>query len=219
MIQTALFDLDHTLIDFDSDHGWGDFLCRRGKVDAAWYASENDAFYAAYREGKLDMQAFLRFSLKPLGDLPWDELLALRAEFMREEGGKRILPKARELVRSHQAQGRRCAIVTATNRFVTEPFAEALGVDALLATELETAGGRPTGRPAGTPCFQEGKIAHVEAWLKGFDGRLGECAFYTDSFNDLPLLNKVGAPAAVDPDPKLREEARRRGWEILSLRG
>lgn len=214
----ALFDLDYTLLDFDSDHAWGDFLCSRGKVDAAWYRSQNDAFYADYRAGRLDMDAFLRFSLKPLGDLPYAELLGLRAEFMAEEGAAKILPKAIELVRAHRNAGDRCAIITATNRFVTEPFAAIFQVDALLATEVEMDQGRPTGRAAGRPCFREGKISHAQAWLDSFGGRFGDCVFYTDSHNDLPLLLKVGRAVAVDPDPSLSAEARARQWGVLSLR-
>jgi HAD superfamily hydrolase (TIGR01490 family) len=219
MPSVALFDLDYTLIDFDSDHAWGDFLCAQGKVDADWYRSQNDGFYADYRAGKLDMAAFLRFSLKPLGELPFDELLALREAFMGTEGVAKVLPKALELVALHRAAGDHTAIVTATNRFVTEPFSRIFQVDALLATEVELAAdGRPTGKPLGEPCFQDGKIHHVQAWLDGFGGRLEECVFYTDSRNDLPLLSRVGRAVGVDPDPVLLAECRKRQWDVLSLR-
>lgn len=218
MPDIALFDLDYTLVGFDSDHAWGEYLCELGLVDAAWYREQNDRFYGDYRAGRLDMDAFLAFSLKPLGALPWGRLLELREAFMRERGRPRILPKALQLVRLHQSQGARTAIVTATNEFVTRPFAEAFGVDALLATPLEWREGRPTGRPSGVPCFREGKIAHVRAWLDGFGGRLADCAFYSDSRNDLPLLESVGRPVAVDPDPVLAGEAGRRGWPQMSLR-
>jgi HAD superfamily hydrolase (TIGR01490 family) len=215
----ALFDLDYTLLDFDSDHGWGDFLCRRGKVaDAEAYHAQNDVFYSDYRAGRLDMGAYLRFSLKPLADLPFDELLALRSEFMAAEGAARILPKGLELVRLHRDAGDRTAIVTATNRFVTEPFAALFKVDALLATEVEMDRGRPTGNPQGEACYREGKVSHVRAWLDTFGGRFEDCTFYSDSFNDLPLLKKVGRPVAVDPDPALNAEARARQWTMFSLR-
>jgi len=218
MLDTALFDLDYTLIGFDSDHGWGEFLCELGKVDAAWYKAQNDQFYADYRAGRLDMDAFLAFSLKPLGDLPADELFGLRKRFMQEVGEGKALRKARELVALHQSRGDRTAIVTATNSFVTEPFAELFGVDQLLATGIEWKDGRPTGRPQGTPCFREGKIQHVASWLGGFGGRLERCSFYSDSHNDLPLLGRVGRPVAVDPDAKLLAAAQERGWDVISLR-
>ena len=214
----ALFDLDYTLIDFDSDHGWGEYLCELGKVDAAWYRSQNDQFYADYRAGKLDMPAFLAFSLRPLGELPASELFQLRKQFMAEVGEGKILRKARELVALHQSRGDRTAIVTATNNFVTEPFADAFGVDKLLATEVLWENARPTGKPKGTPCFREGKIGHVQAWLDGFGGTLAECTFYSDSHNDLPLLEAVGRAVAVDPDETLKRESRERGWDLISLR-
>ena len=214
----ALFDLDYTLLDFDSDHAWGDYLCLRGKVDADWYRSQNDAFYADYRAGVLDMPAFLRFSLKPLGDLPYDELLSLRSDFMAAQGAAKILPKALDLVRLHRAAGDRTAIVTATNRFVTEPFAALFGVDQLLATEVEMAGGRTTGHPLGVPCFREGKVSHVGAWLGTFGGAFKDCVFYSDSINDMALLKMVGRAVAVDPDKALNGEARQRQWDVMSLR-
>jgi HAD superfamily hydrolase (TIGR01490 family) len=217
-MNVALFDLDYTLIGFDSDHGWGDYLCLHKKVDAAVYQSRNDAFYADYRAGRLDMDAFLKFSLEPLGSLPWDDLQRLRADFMREVGGTHILSKARELVRLHRGRGDRTAIVTATNRFVTEPFAQAFGVDALMATGIEWKDGRPTGKPAGEPCFREGKIGHVQGWLDQFGAGWEDCVFYSDSHNDLPLLRKVGRPVAVDPDPQLLAEATAKGWAVISLR-
>ncbi len=218
MRRVALFDLDYTLLDFDSDHAWGEFLCDRGRVEAARYRARNDAFYADYRAGRLDMDAFLRFSLAPLGALPYADLLDLRREFMASPAARAVKSKAPELVRSHACAGDRTAIVTATNCFVTEPFARLFGVQRLLATEIETRGGRPTGAPLGEPCFREGKVAHVEGYLRSFGGSLAECVFYSDSANDLPLLERVGRAVAVDPDPRLETEAIRRGWEVVSLR-
>lgn len=215
----TLFDLDYTLLDFDSDHGWGEFLCQRGRVDAAEYRSKNDQFYADYRAGRLDMGAFLDFSLAPLGRLPLAELLALRVDFMAARGLAAIRAKARELVALHRSGGDRLAIVTATNDFVTRPFADALGVETLLATRVLWVGGRPTGRSQGEPCFRAGKISHVQAWLDGFGGRLEDCLFYSDSHNDLPLMKAVGRAVAVDPDATLLAEARRLEWEVISLQG
>lgn len=214
----ALFDLDYTLIDFDSDHGWGEYLCQLGKVDAAWYRAQNDQFYADYRAGRLDMDAFLRFSLKPLGDLAYPELLQLRRDFMVEVGLGKVRRKGRDLVALHQGGGDRTAIVTATNRFVTEPFADVFGVERLFATGVRMRDGRTTGEAEGIPCFREGKIAHVRAWLDSFGGDLRDCVFYTDSHNDLPLLGAVGKAVAVDPDPQLLAEAERKGWEVISLK-
>lgn len=218
MPKIALFDLDYTLIGFDSDHGWGDYLCRLGKVDAAKYKQQNDQFYADYRAGHLDMQAFLDFSLKPLGDIPVEELFSLRERFMRDEGKAQILPKALELVELHRSEGDLTAIVTATNRFVTEPFAQAFRVDKHMATEVAWKDGRPQPHAVGTPCFREGKIVHVQAWLDEVGGSWSDCSFYSDSHNDLPLLEKVGRAVAVDPDETLRREAFARGWEVMSLR-
>jgi HAD superfamily hydrolase (TIGR01490 family) len=137
---------------------------------------------------------------------------------MAAEGEPRIRPKALELVRLHQDAGDRCAIVTATNRFVTEPFARLFKVHALLATEVAMAGGRTTGGWVGEPCFREGKITHVRAWLDGFKGRLEDCVFYTDSVNDLPLLRAVGRPVPTDPDAALVAEARAQQWSVISLK-
>lgn len=214
----ALFDLDYTLIGFDSDHAWGEYLCAKGKVDAELYRRRNDQFYADYRAGRLVMQDFLDFSLAPLGALPVAELYALREDFMRTEGAAQALPKAKELVRLHQARGERSAIVTATNRFVTEPFAGIFGVDKLMATEILWRDGRPTAHADGPACFREGKIGHVQRWLDTFGGSLKDCTFYSDSHNDLPLLNAVGRAVAVDPDPILLSAARQNSWSVLSLR-
>jgi HAD superfamily hydrolase (TIGR01490 family) len=214
----ALFDLDYTLIGFDSDHAWGEYLCSRGKVDPKDYTARNDRFYADYRAGKLVMADYLRFALEPLGRLPLEETLALRRDFMRDQGLAQVLPKALELVRLHRGRGEHTAIVTATNRFVTEPFAEVFGVDKLMATEIQWKGGRPTAEPEGLPCFREGKIVHVQRWLDSFGGDLRDCTFYSDSHNDLALLEAVGRPVAVDPDGILLAEAAKRSWPVFSLR-
>jgi HAD superfamily hydrolase (TIGR01490 family) len=217
-MKIALFDLDNTLLGIDSDHAWGEYLGVRGEVDAAAYNAKNDQFYADYRAGKLVMTEFLRFALEPIGRLPLGRLLSLREDFMRDVGEKSVLAKALELVRLHRERGDRSAIVTATNRFVTEPFADIFGVDHLMASEILWKDGRPTGEPEGLPCFREGKISHVQAWLDGFGGKLHDCVFYSDSHNDLPLLRSVGEAVAVDPDPRLYEAAKGSAWNVLSLR-
>ncbi len=212
----ALFDLDNTLLAGDSDHLWGDYLVALGVVDGARYRSENQRFYDAYRDGSLDIFEFLAFALKPLSEHPREQLEAWRARFVAQSILPIVLPAARALVEAHRAQGHRTAIITATNRFVTEPIAQLFGVDALIATEPEEQAGLYTGRVVGTPCYREGKIARLDDWLAGV--RPAESWFYSDSHNDLPLLRQVAHPVAVDPDPLLREQALQRGWPMLSLR-
>lgn len=214
----TLFDLDNTLLGGDSDYLWGQFLVEQGIVDPDEYESANRRFYADYREGRLDIAAFLEFSLKPLSEHPVEFLYALRARFVREKIAPLILPAAKALVEYHRRRGELLAIVTATNAFVTEPIAELFGIDHLLATRPEFSQGRYTGRFTGIPCFQQGKVSHLREWLKGQDSQLQSATFYSDSHNDLPLLEQVGRPVAVDPDPVLEKVARQRNWTILSLR-
>ncbi len=214
----ALFDLDNTLIAGDSDHLWGEFLVEQGLVDADLYRRENDRFYAEYRDGTLDIMEFLRFSLAPLARHDPGRLERLRQRFIDERIVPILLDAAHRLIERHRRAGDRLLIVTATNRFVTAPIAALLGVDDLIATEPEIRQGRYTGRVQGTPCYREGKVARLREWLdrQGLD--LGESHFYSDSHNDLPLLELVDHPVAVDPDPRLREIARERGWPVVSLR-
>jgi HAD superfamily hydrolase (TIGR01490 family) len=217
----ALFDLDNTLLAGDSDYEWGQFLVDRGVVDRARYEAENAAFYDQYKSGTLDIHEFLGFALRPLAAHTGEELDRWHGQFMAERVRPMIRHGARALVQEHRAAGDLCAIVTATNSFVTAPIARELGVPHLVATEPERANGRFTGRVAGTPCFREGKIVRVEQWLAGLGTRLEEfaqSAFYSDSHNDLPLLERVSRPVAVDPDERLAAEARRRGWPVISLR-
>ena len=221
MVRLALFDLDHTLLAGDSDYEWGQYLVDRGVLDPTEYEAQNREFYAQYVAGSLDIHEFLGFALRPLAEHEPADLERWHADFMRT----RILPmigdQARALVARHQDAGDLCAIVTATNRFVTGRIAREFGVAHLIATEPESVDGRFTGRVAGTPCFREGKIRRVEDWL----GSLGlglpgfaHSVFYSDSHNDLPLLERVTQPVAVDPDEQLEAEARRRGWPVISLR-
>ncbi|HZN87188.1 MAG TPA: HAD family hydrolase [Burkholderiales bacterium] len=217
----GLFDLDNTLLAGDSDYEWGQFLVDRGVLPRAEYEAQNAAFFGQYKAGTLDIHEYLGFALRPLAAHTPQDLARWRAEFMRERILPMITPAARALVRRHLEAGELCAIVTATNSFVTAPIAREFGVAHLVATEPETAQGRFTGRVAGTPCFREGKIRRVDEWLAGLGRRLedfAESRFYSDSHNDLPLLERVRRPVAVDPDPQLAAEAARRGWPVMSLR-
>ena len=217
----ALFDLDNTLISCDSDFEWGQFLIDRGVLERAEYEAQNAAFYEQYRDGTLDIHEFLGFALRPLAQHTPEDLARWHAEFMAARIRPAIGAASRALVRGHLEAGDLCAVVTATNSFVTGPIAREFGVAHLVATEPEQAGGRFTGRVAGTPCFREGKIVRVDAWLAGQGRALANFAkssFYSDSHNDLPLLERVTHPVAVDPDERLAAEAARRGWPVISLR-
>jgi HAD superfamily hydrolase (TIGR01490 family) len=220
-VDLALFDLDNTLLAGDSDYAWAQFLIARGVLDRARYEARNDAFYKQYLAGELDIREFLEFQLAPIARRPRAELDAWHAEFMREKVLPMILPKARALVARHRERGDVCAILTSTNTFITAPIARELGVAHLLATELETCDEGYTGRPSGTPCFREGKIERLSAWLAARGETLAGYAaswFSSDSLNDLPLLETVTHPVAVDPDETLRCEALARGWPVITLK-
>lgn len=214
----AIFDLDNTLLAGDSDYLWGQFLVAQGAVERESYERENRRFYADYCAGTLDIEAYLEFVLRPLAAYEPALLHAWRERFMAEWIAPLILPKARELLRRHREAGDKLLIVTATVRFVTQPIAAALAVDQLLATEVELRDGRYTGRWFDIPCFQEGKVKRLESWAAAAGEDLAGSWFYSDSLNDLPLLNRVAHPVAVDPDAVLADYARRRGWPIISLR-
>ncbi|WP_066961115.1 HAD family phosphatase [Microbulbifer sp. Q7] len=219
-MQLAIFDLDNTLIGGDSDHAWGEFLVTRECVDGDRFRSENDRFYRDYQRGDLDIFAYLAFALEPLAQLSRGQLQNLQREFMHEVISDIWLPHAETLIQRHRDAGHHIMIITATNRFVVEPIATRLGVDTLLATEPEEVDGEFTGRVAGHPCFQEGKVVRLQQWLDQYPHYAeGEKWFYSDSINDLPLLMQVEHPVAVDPDAQLREEALTRGWQVISLRG
>jgi len=217
-MKLALFDLDNTLLDGDSDYLWGEFLIARGVVDGDWYRRENDRFYQRYQAGELDIRAFLRFALKPLAEHPRDLLEAWRNDFLEEQIMPRIGTEALKLVDQHRNQGETPVIITATNRFVTEPIAQLFGIDHLLATEPEVQAGQFTGEVSGTPCFQDGKLIRLKEWLGGETAGLEQACFYSDSRNDLPLLEAVGRPVAVNPDPALQAVAQSRGWPIMYLK-
>ncbi len=214
----AIFDLDNTLLNGDSDYLWGCFLAQQGWVDKDAYERENHRFYEEYKSGQLDIHEFLAFSLRPLSEIPPRELSELHRQFMAREICPRITPAARTLLDKHRSRDDFLLIITATNRFITEPIAEELGVDDLLATDPEQLDGRYTGQVSGTPCFRDGKVQRLEQWLKQTGHNLADSWFYSDSLNDLPLLERVTHPVAVDPDETLADHARARGWPILSLR-
>lgn len=218
----ALFDLDNTLLRTDSDYTWGQFLISKGVVDPETHRLTNDRFYADYQAGCLDIDAFLAFQLAPLAATPRKTLDAWHVEFMAEHIGPFITTPALALVEKHQAAGDLCAVVTATNSFVTGPIARHFGIPHLIATipACNPVTGEFTGKPAGIPAFREGKITRVEDWLASqglWWGSFSESWFYSDSRNDLPLLEKVKHPVAVCPDATLRAFAQNRGWPILDL--
>lgn len=220
-MKLALFDLDHTLLPLDSDYAWGQFTVRLGWRDAETHTRANDAFYEQYKAGTLDIHEYIRFSVAPLAEHGPQKADAAHRRFMDEVILPAMQPRAIDLVRAHQAAGDQVLIVTATNEFITRPIAHAFGVDELIAIDLERDGqGNPTGAIRGTPSFREGKVARVEQWLfeRGLDwSRVERSTFYSDSINDLPLLEKVHEPVATNPDERLRSIADGRGWRILNL--
>ncbi len=217
----ALFDLDNTLLSGDSDFEWAQFLIAQGVLDRETYAARNLEFYEQYKAGTLDIHVFLEFQLKPLSRHPRAQLDAWHAQFMQT----RILPmmgeKARALVDRHREAGDTLVIITATNRFVTEPIARAFGISHLIATEAEQVNGEFTGNTINLPCFREGKVTRLEAWLAAQGASwqtIQRSWFYSDSHNDLFLMERVTDPVAVDPDPSLMQIAQVRSWPIISLR-
>jgi len=215
----ALFDLDNTLLAGDSDFEWAQFLIDRGVLDREVYEARNQEFYDQYKAGTLDIREFLDFQLKPLSRHPRPVLDAWHADYMKERILPMIRDSARALVDKHRGEVR--VIITATNSFVTAPIARAFGIEHLIATEPEVRDGAFTGGVSGTPCFREGKVERLEAWLAGRGVGLKsvlKSTFYSDSHNDLPLLERVGHPVAVDPDTALRAHAEARGWPVISLK-
>jgi len=214
----VLFDLDNTLLAGDSDFEWAQFLIEQRVLDREVYEARNQEFYDQYKAGTLDIREFLDFQLKPLSRHPRAQLAAWHREFMERRIRPLIRRQARALVERHHND--LCVVITATNSFVTAPIAREFGVANLIATEPEQRGGGFTGGVSGIPCFREGKVARLDAWLAERGVALAsfsESRFYSDSLNDLPLLERVTHPVAVDPDPTLREHAGRKGWPIISL--
>lgn len=217
-MRLAIFDLDNTLLAGDSDYLWGRFLVENGLVDGPTYERQNQAFYQQYADGTLDIEAYSRFSLAPLTAHPLAELHRWRAQFVREKVAPVVAPQALALLQRHRALGDELLIMTATNRFITEPIASLLGVNTLIATDPELVDGRYTGRLSGTPNFREGKVLRLEQWMRDRGIAVAHISFYSDSHNDLPLLLRADVAIAVDPDDILDAEARRRGWPVISLR-
>jgi len=213
----AIFDLDNTLLKGDSDHAWGMFLADRGIVDAASHRAAHDRYYADYVAGSLDINEFLEFQLAPLKSRARAELEGWRREFIARSVMPMITPPARELVDMHRRRGDTLIIITATNSFITEPIAREFGVDHLIATEPEQADGLFTGRVAGVPCYREGKVTRLTAWMHTNGATLAGSWFYSDSHNDLPLLEVVDHAVAVNPDNALETAARARNWPVLDL--
>ncbi len=214
----VLFDLDNTLLSDDSDHLWGEFLVEQNLVDKAYYQQQNDLFYQQYQQGTLDIYEFLAFMLTPLSQYPMAQLLELRQPFIRQKIIPVMLPKAKALIAQHKQQQDTLVIITATNQFITQPIAELFGVPNLIATQAEIKDNQYTGKIAGTPCFQAGKVSRLQQWLQQSKYNLDNSTFYSDSYNDKPLLELVTHPIAVDPDQKLQDYAKKQGWKIISLR-
>jgi len=219
-LKLVLFDLDNTLLDGDSDYEWAQFLIDQGVLERASYEHRNQEFFDQYKAGRLDIYAFLDFQLAPLAQFPRVQLDAWHVQFMAQKILPKISAAARRLVSQSVSEAQLCAIVTATNSFVTAPIAREFGVAHLVATEPEQIGGRFTGKVSGTPCFREGKVTRVAQWLAAQGRRwedFSESRFYSDSHNDLPLLERVTHPIAVRPDHPLRQAALARGWDIIAL--
>jgi HAD superfamily hydrolase (TIGR01490 family) len=214
----AIFDLDNTLIAGDSDHMWGDFLCDKGLVDSQQFREDNEQFHADYQRGELDIHAYLAFALAPLKGRSPESFQALQNEFIDQRIRPLLLPKADGLLQKHRALGHRLLIITATNEFVTAPIARLLGVETLLGCAVELKNGLITGRAQGTLTYREGKVKRLREWMQEQSEELTGAWFYSDSQNDIPLLELVENPVAVDADPALSALAEQRGWPRLSLR-
>ena len=217
----ALFDLDNTILAGDSDYNWSRFLIQEGYLDGAIHAEKNEKFYADYKAGTLDIYAFVEFQFKPLARNPRTVLNQLLKKYVEEVIKPMITEKARALVKRHQDEGDLIIVITATNSFITKPIAELFGIENLIGTDPEEKEGEFTGNVSGLPSFKEGKVTRLEAWLKGKNLLLTsfeKSYFYSDSHNDLPLMQKVTHPVAVDSDDVLSEYAKSKGWPQISLR-
>ncbi|UJS25924.1 HAD family hydrolase [Thiothrix winogradskyi] len=214
----ALFDLDNTLLNGDSDYAWGQYLVSKGLVEREHYETANQYFYDQYKQGVLDIHEFSAFSFQPLSERSMAELAALHREFMASTVHPMITEAAQQLVEQHRRQGHTLVVITATNSFITRPIVAAFGIPYLLATEPKIVNERYTREIDGIPCFQAGKVTRLQHWLENRAETLTGSYFYSDSRNDLPLLEMVDNPVAVDPDDTLHAIAQEKGWPIISLR-
>ena len=214
----AIFDLDNTLLSGDSDYSWGQFLVRHNLVDPDQYAQANNKFFQDYQQGVLDIHEYSAFCFEPLTRYSMEELARFHSMFMDEYIRPMMGNKARQLVQQHRDQGHDLLVITATNSFITSPIVREFGIETVLATDPKKVDGRYTTEIEGIPCFKEGKVKRLEEWLASTGKSLDGSWFYTDSVNDLSLLELVEHPVAVDPDQKLRQIAKERGWPIISLR-
>ncbi|GAB2197603.1 histidinol-phosphatase [Sessilibacter sp. MAH4] len=214
----AIFDLDNTLIRGDSDHAFGEYLADQGLVDSEVFRAQNNRFYQQYLDGTLNIFEYSEFALQIVAGKTAQELAHLQRDFFSQKIESMFLPKAKALIERHRNEGDDLLIITATNRFVTQPIATWLGITQLLATEPEIVEEKYTGKITGVPCFQDGKVKRLYNWLEEYSGDLTGSYFYSDSFNDLPLLSIVENPIAVDPDDRLKQHALAHGWKITSLR-
>lgn len=213
----AIFDLDNTLLRGDSDYLWGIYLIDKEAVDAEQHRQENERFYQQYLAGQMDIMEFLRFQLAPLARIPTPELLQMREEFIERDIKPIITTQAQELVEKHRKHGDTLLIITATNDFVTRPIADLFGIDELIATRAEYIDGHYTGNVTGIPSYQQGKVTRLHDWLDKTENSLQDSWFYSDSHNDLPLLEEVDNPVAVNPDPQLSAYAEQAGWQVIHL--
>jgi len=214
----AIFDLDNTLLGGDSDYLWGEFLVENKLVDGIAHQQKNQDFYDQYLAGTMDIFEFLAFQLKPLADNSLEDLVQWREKYLQEKINPIILQAGLALIKQHQQQGDETLIITATNSFITAPIAEKLGIPNLIATEPEMVDGLYTGNVAGTPSYQAGKVTRLNQWLEGHHLNLEGSYFYSDSHNDIPLLELVDHPVAVDADANLQAVATKQGWKVISLR-
>lgn len=217
-MKLAIFDLDNTLIAGDSDYLWGEFLCDHGYINTENHRKVHQQFYDDYRKGNLDIMEFLEFQLKPLAQNNLETLHQWRRQYLEEKIKPIILDKAISLIDEHRNKKHTLIIITATNRFLTEPVAPLFNIEELIACDAEMINGQYTGNPVGVPSYASGKVVRLNEWLHKHNTTLDEAWFYSDSHNDIPLLKFVDHAIAVDPDDQLREEAEKNNWPVISLR-